>query len=349
MRSEGALGLLLGAVGGASAFRSATLVVLQGQERRTLHCPKSVESWEAPLGLTDVTEIHQRVVGATPRVFDRALPMPDVFERPAGGLVAVLNGMDVHTWSGETPFLGGKLRSEYNAHVEGLKGMRGVAAAYTASTSKPNAGRVVCMSNLAGAESMCAESSTMVNPRSAVLDMERLRAFHEDVREFHPDSQADQEFLAELQAVLELPSYASSRASSGPADTYLLYSNGVDTLAETYGAGSDKVKTARRLMDQAVGQTITAMQEAYGGAFVSQVMLPEKNVPLARRRLYVPSLSGNITNEEIDKVNVITWTAVGLIVVLLMALSLVFSADSGPKDSLLYAKFQADVTGGKMD
>jgi hypothetical protein len=45
------------------------------------------------------------------------------------------------------------------------------------------------MSNLAGAESMCAESSTMVNPRSAVLDMERLRAFHEDVREFHPDSQ----------------------------------------------------------------------------------------------------------------------------------------------------------------
>jgi hypothetical protein len=55
------------------------------------------ESWEAPLGLTDVTEIHQRVVGATPRVFDRALPMPDVFE----------------------PFLGGKLRSEYNAHVEG--------------------------------------------------------------------------------------------------------------------------------------------------------------------------------------------------------------------------------------
>jgi hypothetical protein len=47
-------------------------------------------------------------------------------------------------------------------------------------------------------------------------------------------------------------------------------------LAETYGAGSDKVKTARRLMDQAVGQTITALQDAYQGAFVSQVLLPHK-------------------------------------------------------------------------
>lgn len=47
--------------------------------------------------------------------------------------------------------------------------------------------------------------------------------------------------------------------------------------------------------------------------------------------------------------NIIGWTTVGLIVTLLMSLCLLFGADSGPKDSLLYAKFQADTTGGKMD
>lgn len=40
------------------------------------------------------------------------------------------------------------------------------------------------------------------------------------------------------------------------------------------------------------------------------------------------------------QVNIIGWTAVGLVVALLMSLCLLFGADSGPKDSLLYAKFQ---------
>ena len=50
-----------------------------------------------------------------------------------------------------------------------------------------------------------------------------------------------------------------------------------------------------------------------------------------------------------SQVNILTWTAVGLVLVLLMALCLLFGADSGPKDSLLYAKFLADTSGGKMD
>jgi len=49
------------------------------------------------------------------------------------------------------------------------------------------------------------------------------------------------------------------------------------------------------------------------------------------------------------QVNILTWTAVGLVLVLLMALCLLYGADSGPKDSLLYAKFLADTSGGKMD
>ena len=73
------------------------------------------------------------------------------------------------------------------------------------------------------------------------------------------------------------------------------------------------------------------------------------------RRLAAVTATDNATNttqptiEEIAKVNIITWTAVGLVVALLLALSVVFSADAGPKDSLLYAKFQADTSGGKMD
>jgi hypothetical protein len=46
------------------------------------------------------------------------------------------------------------------------------------------------------------------------------------------------------------------------------------------------------------------------------------------------------THHTHQQVNIIAWTAVGLVVTLLMALCLLFGADSGPKDSLLYAKFQ---------
>lgn len=57
----------------------------------------------------------------------------------------------------------------------------------------------------------------------------------------------------------------------------------------------------------------------------------------------------NVTMEDIASVNIITWTSVGLVLILLMVLSVLCNADSGPKDSLLYAKFQADVSGGKND
>ena len=53
--------------------------------------------------------------------------------------------------------------------------------------------------------------------------------------------------------------------------------------------------------------------------------------------------------EKIASVNLLTWTAVGLVVVLLMAINVICSADAGPKDSLLYAKFQADTSGNKND
>ena len=56
-----------------------------------------------------------------------------------------------------------------------------------------------------------------------------------------------------------------------------------------------------------------------------------------------------MTLEQIASVNIITWTSVGLVVVLLFVMSALLAADSGPKDSLLYARFQADTSGGKMD
>jgi hypothetical protein len=51
----------------------------------------------------------------------------------------------------------------------------------------------------------------------------------------------------------------------------------------------------------------------------------------------------------VAKVNIITWTAVGLALVLLVSLCALCAVDSGPKDSLLYAKFQAEVGGNKLD
>jgi hypothetical protein len=60
----------------------------------------------------EVQEVHHRVIGAAPRAFDRPLPYADYFERPAGSLVMVLDGME----QAKTPFLD-------NLHKGGYRGV----------------------------------------------------------------------------------------------------------------------------------------------------------------------------------------------------------------------------------
>lgn len=53
----------------------------------------------------------------------------------------------------------------------------------------------------------------------------------------------------------------------------------------------------------------------------------------------------NVTSADIANINIVTWTATGLVVTLLMVMGCLLNADSGPKDSLLYAKFQVSGWG----
>jgi len=83
------------------------------------------------------------------------------------------------------------------------------------------------------------------------------------------------------------------------------------------------------------------------------VFLPSCHLQLstATRRLQTSDDDDNTppSLEKIASVNLLTWTSVGLVLVLLLAINVICSADSGPKDSLLYAKFQADTSGNKND
>lgn len=78
---------------------------------------------------------------------------------------------------------------------------------------------------------------------------------------------------------------------------------------------------------------------------VPSACCPMRPFPLPSLPPFEPPYYTNITPPHhqpspLQQVNIIGWTAVGLIVTLLMSLCLLFGADAGPKDSLLYAKFQ---------
>lgn len=359
------------------------LIVPEGSSSTLLHIPTpqkhTSSNKKAPqISAEELQEVHHRVLGHPAHAYKQALPSLDVFaQRPGAVFVALLDGVET-----TTSYVQGlqAARGMYQARVGGLKDLHAAANSYagnatSSSSSLPSSPSsssfVACIAcdPATRALPVCQQQQqqqevVVVDPLLQKVDLSYLAKEMEGVvsateigEAFNMQGAADRRFLAELQALLQLPTLLPSLPSSHSSspDFILFAADGLRTLELTYGPSSLPSSLAGTMMDVALTKTSKTLGETYEeGGVISQVLLRQTGALMEaaapRRRLQeVDPDNTPVTEEDIFNVNILTWTAVGLILVLLMALCLLFGADSGPKDSLLYAKFLADTSGGKMD
>ncbi|GAB5037590.1 Hypothetical protein NocV09_09000120 [Nannochloropsis oceanica] len=358
------------------------LVVPEGSSVDVLRIPTPathIASNKAPeISAAELEEVHHRVLGHPAHAYKQALPSLDVFASHGAGavFVALLDGVET-----TTSYVQGlqAARGLYQARVGGLKDLHAVAKRYagnatssSASSSSSSSSFVACIACDPATRDLpvCQQQQQQqevvaIDPLSQKIDlsfiekeMEAVASATEIGNTFNVHGAADRRFLSELQALLKLVTLLPSTPSppSSSPDFILFAADGLRTLQLTYGPSSPPSSLAKRMMDVAMAKTNQVLGVKYGekGGVISEVLLRQTGAvtePIApRRRLQDgDSDSTPLTEEDIFNVNILTWTTVGLILVLLLSLCLLYGADSGPRDSLLYAKFLADTSGGKMD
>ncbi|EWM26954.1 hypothetical protein Naga_100304g5 [Nannochloropsis gaditana] len=355
-----------------SHFRA--LVVPQSNGHSTLlHTPTSPQgnSGLVPeISAEELQEVHQRVMGRHARAYREVLPSLDVFapHPPSGVFVALLDGV-----SATTPYIERLQAVEgiYEARVAGFKDLHAVATSYgNSSRPYPPSSLVACLAcdPATRALPVCQQAAKNRVSEDPLLHKIDLAFIAKELpglvsptdlgKTFEMGGVADRRFLAEVQSLLRLPFLLPGKpgAQGNGPDVILYAADGLRGLEVAYGVSSPQVSLAGRMMDKALDQTSRALERRYAaeGGLISQVLLRQTGalveVARPRRRLQPTGEDATpVTEEDIFNVNIITWTTVGLILALLMSLCLLAGAGSGPKDSLLYAKFAADTSGGKTD
>merc|ERR1712146_192767 len=189
----------------------------------------------------------------------------------------------------------------------------------------------------------------------------------------------DRIFLQELQAVFNLPSYIQLQSSSlDEFESHLLFVtvDSLNELKEKYGDYSEQVALATKMIDVAFTYLYLELSALSKNDFISGFIstLPSisstsgqgnksrqnKSLPnTVRSEDYVYEgqtireefqedirhLAGgqSVTPAEMENVNMIVWTTVILIVITFMAVMVMAGSGNGPRDPILYAKFQADT------
>jgi hypothetical protein len=151
--------------------------------------------------------------------------------------------------------------------------------------------------------------------------------------------------FAELQALSDLPSLASSE-SAAPELFFV-------TVSSLVGLSAAKRSAALPLVDAVLCDTLRRLAAAYGDALAAQVIFVDDfaSADALEPRLVVarllaspaPAPAGSLSAEAIASYQICLWTGVSLVLVLLSALCCMGYMDIQP-DSLLYAKFQADLS-----
>jgi len=168
-------------------------------------------------------------------------------------------------------------------------------------------------------------------------------------------SESEKFVVSELLALCALPALASRRVDGvekgGFGRTDVLLASLSGDLASLDEEGGDeegeKKKAALALTDAVVHYVLTRLERSYDGALVAQVLLLDPLSEGAHRFLSetddAAADAGALTVEQIATYQICLWTAVVLILALLGAICGMINMDVRP-DSLLYAKFQADVS-----
>ena len=167
---------------------------------------------------------------------------------------------------------------------------------------------------------------------------------------FDSSNAADGFFLKELSLLLSLsaglkpslkPPAAAANAGSHP-DLMLVTLEGLDGLATA------KLPVAAALLDACAAKVLAGLSKAYGERLAAQLLVTE-----SARRLDTPAMTPTVasatplTLDQIVSYQLALWTGIGLVLTLLSALCCMVGMEVKP-DSLLYAKFTADVS-SKME
>ncbi|CAN0537028.1 unnamed protein product, partial [Ectocarpus sp. 12 AP-2014] len=170
---------------------------------------------------------------------------------------------------------------------------------------------------------------------------------------------ADVRLVEELSFLSRLPEALSERLVAGRAGSpplVIVYLSSLKAINTSYGARSIKASLASKALDAALGEAFNAMSAGAGRRLTSQLIVGpalSQKLAVGGRRLQSDddSSSSAATNEttlvEITQFQLNMWTGVGLALMGFLAIYATFNMDVQP-DSLLYAKFITDTSGGGL-
>jgi len=174
------------------------------------------------------------------------------------------------------------------------------------------------------------------------------------------NSNTDLQFLMEMEFLARLPQLYEINQDT-PSVIIASFSQ-FKMMLEEFGQNSDEVHVIAAITDLATELLYQGFSNLYPNKLVAQVLLsreddwgfgfsPKINFSPVSRRLLSSSNSSNSTNytiSEIANYNMCAWTGVFLILVLLTSIYMLATMDIG-RDSLIYAKFQTDLSNAKND
>lgn len=183
--------------------------------------------------------------------------------------------------------------------------------------------------------------------------------------EFDLSDEADALLLEELNLAChvasDLPDAVedASASSAERPDLFFMTMNGLPHVLDAHGDDSPKAAAAMSLVDAAAREVLAKISARYEDRVAATVLVDNS---AAARPLHdqfhrflaatnsptmTPGYNSSVSLEQIVEYNIGLWSGIVLVLILLSAICCMINMDIQP-DSLLYAKFQADVS-SKMD
>lgn len=194
------------------------------------------------------------------------------------------------------------------------------------------------------------------------------KAGHQPLKaEFDLADEADALLLEELNLACHVASglpdavedASATKSLSDRPDLFFMTVNALPHLLDEHGDDSPKAHAAMSLVDAAAREVLAGISARYDDQVAAAVLMDNS---VAARPLHdefhrflsatnaptmTPGYNSSVSIEQIVEYNIGLWTGIVMVLILLSALCCMINMDIQP-DSLLYAKFQADVS-SKLD
>ncbi|CAM9641962.1 unnamed protein product [Ascophyllum nodosum] len=181
----------------------------------------------------------------------------------------------------------------------------------------------------------------------------------EDGEVLDQNVEADSRLVEELNFLSLLPEMLSredsSREQSSSQPLVVMYLSSLKAIKKTYGEKSAKATQAFKALDASLAEFFDAMSVGSGRRLTSQFVVGPalaERLAVGGRRLGASGSDNSTSAENVTLVDIVQyqlnlWTGVGLAFMAFLAVYATMNMDVQP-DSLLYAKFIADTSGGGL-